>query len=314
MIGSGLKKLASEHNMKVAHGVAYGSMNGFAVTLSEGSGYKRMAISTKIREEEKLGLLQVQLSRRNLQKEFRVKSLELGEKFIDVIFLDNPGTMKKIYAFIEWFFPMLEESGAAKADVCAECGMSVADGKWKLINGNAHYMHESCAQRILRDVEMEKEQSKLENRGSYATGLVGALLGAALGAVAWAALLNFGYVASIVGLLIGFLALKGYDLLKGKQGKGKVAILVIAIVLGVLLGTFGGYMWQLAGMIGSGELPGMSYGDLPYLFVFLLSDSEFIAGAAKDILMGLLFAGLGTYGILRNTGKEVAGFKMIDLE
>ena len=313
MIGSGLKKLASEHNMKVAHGVAYGSMNGFAVTLSEGSGYKRMAISTKIREEEKLGLLQVQLSRRNLQKEFRVKSLELGEKFIDVIFLDNPGTMKKIYAFIEWFFPMLEESGAAKADVCAECGMSVADGKWKLINGCAHYMHESCAQRVLRDVELEQEQNKLENRGSYAAGFVGALLGAALGAVAWAALLNFGYVASIVGLLIGFLALKGYDLLKGKQGKGKVFILVIAIVLGVLLGTFGGYLWQLAGMVGSGELPGMSYGDLPYLFMFLLADSEFIAGAVKDILMGLLFAGLGTYGILRNTGKEVAGFKMTDL-
>lgn len=314
MIGSGLKKLASEHNMKVAHDVAYGSMNGFAVTLSEGSGYKRMAISTKIREEEKLGLLQVQLSRRNLQKEFRVKSLELGEKFIDVIFLDNPGTMKKIYSFIEWFFPMLEESGAAKADVCAECGMSVADGKWKLINGCAHYMHESCAQRVLRDVELEQEQNKLENRGSYAAGFVGALLGAALGAVAWAALLYFGYVASIVGLLIGFLALKGYDLLKGKQGKGKVVILVIAIVLGVLLGTFGGYLWQLAGMIGSGELPGMSYGDLPYLFVFLLADSEFLASAAKDILMGLLFAGLGTYGILRNTGKEVAGFKMTDLE
>jgi hypothetical protein len=35
-------------------------------------------------------------------------------------------------------------------------------------------------------------------------------------------------------LLIGWLANKGYDLCKGRQGKGKVAILVIAVIIGGL--------------------------------------------------------------------------------
>ena len=37
MIGSGLKKLASENGMKVARGVAYGALRGYAATLSEGN-------------------------------------------------------------------------------------------------------------------------------------------------------------------------------------------------------------------------------------------------------------------------------------
>jgi len=70
----------------------------------------------------------------------------------------------------------------------------------------------------------------------------------------WAVVLNLGYVASLVGLLIGFLALKGYDLLKGKQGKGKVAILIVAIVFGVLLGTFAEETFTVIGLINNGEL------------------------------------------------------------
>ena len=38
-------------------------------------------------------------------------------------------------------------------------------------------------------------------------------------------------LAAVGGLLIGFLALKGYDLFKGKQGKGKVAILIVIVLL-----------------------------------------------------------------------------------
>lgn len=38
MIGSALKKLAKEYDMTVDKGIAYGSLGGFAATLSEGPG------------------------------------------------------------------------------------------------------------------------------------------------------------------------------------------------------------------------------------------------------------------------------------
>lgn len=46
MIGSGLKKLAKQNGMSVSNGVAYGSLKGFATTMSEGNGYKLFEIST----------------------------------------------------------------------------------------------------------------------------------------------------------------------------------------------------------------------------------------------------------------------------
>lgn len=314
MIARGLKKLAAEYDMKVSSGVAYGSMRGYAATLSEGSGYKRLVLTTRILQPEKLGMLQVQTSRRELAKEFRVQKLKFGENHIDIVFLDNPGTIKRIRAFVDWFFPLLEESGATKADVCVECGTAAVGGRWKLINGVAYYMHETCAQKILRQAEAEQENAKQESQGSYLSGLLGALLGAALGALVWAGLLYAGYLASIVGLLIGFLAIKGYDLLKGRQGKSKLPVILVAIVFGVVLGTFGGYGLQLAGMISSGELPNWTYSEIPVLFEYLFADSDFLGAAGQDILMGLFFAALGTYGILIKAGKQIQRFKMTDLE
>ena len=143
----------------------------------------------------------------------------------------------------------------------------------------------------------------------------GSLIGAALGAIVWAIVLNIGYVASVVGLLIGWLAEKGYNLLHGKQGKAKIAVLIIAIIFGVLLGTFAADAFTLAGWINDGELSGYGYGDIPWLIGFLLeSNSEYRSGTLGNIAMGLLFAALGVFSLLRNAGKEVAGVKYIDLK
>ena len=143
---------------------------------------------------------------------------------------------------------------------------------------------------------------------------MGALIGAALGAVVWAIVLNMGYVASIVGLLIGFLAEKGYTLLHGKKGKGKVAILIVAVVAGVVLGTFGSDVFTLVSMIGSGETY-LTYGDIPQFLIMLLrEDPEYTSAVVSNILMGLLFAGLGVFALLRRAGNEVADMKFIDLD
>ena len=40
MVGSGLKKFATENGMKVAQGVAYGNLQGFAATMVEGANIK----------------------------------------------------------------------------------------------------------------------------------------------------------------------------------------------------------------------------------------------------------------------------------
>ena len=101
MIGSGLKKLAKENGMNVASGVAYGSLRGYAATLSEGSGYKQIVISTKFADPAKPQELQAMINQKNISREYRVQNLLFTASGIQIIFTDNPGTVKKIVAFID---------------------------------------------------------------------------------------------------------------------------------------------------------------------------------------------------------------------
>lgn len=308
MIGSALKKMARENGMTVQGGVAYGSLRGFAATLSEGSGYKKIDFAVNFPDPAGRVALMDLMGGMNLRKEYRVIQLGNNAKCIQVTFHDTIGTMKKIHAFLDWFIPLLKEHGATGADICSECGMPVENPIWAQVNGVCYPLHETCAQRVQAAVEADNTRRIEEDTGNYLTGTLGALLGAAIGAVVWALVLNAGYVASLVGLLIGWLADKGYNLCKGKQGKGKVAILIVAIVLGVVLGTLGADVMTLASMISSGELYGFTYGEIPMLMMLLLQeDTGYLSATISNIGTGLLFAGLGVFFILRQTAKDVSG-------
>ena len=315
MIGSALKKMAKENGMQVAHGVAYGAYRSFALTMSEGAGWKALEFATRISDPAAEDTLKRKLNEVDLKRTYRVQNLVIGPRSIAIMFHDNPGTMKKIQAFLDWFLPLLEESGATKANICNECGQDTfGNGSWVLIDGVAHYMHAACKDTVKRELADEAQAAKEEDTGSHLTGALGAIGGALIGAVVWAVVLMMGYVASIVGLLIGFLAEKGYNLAKGKQDKGKIAVLVIAIVLGVLVGTVAAAAISLAQMIASGELYEFTYGEIPMLILFLMmNDVEYMMATVSNCGMGLLFAALGVFGILRKAKKEVSGIRVIDL-
>lgn len=315
MIGSGLKKLAAEHGMKVDRGVAYGNLQGYAATMCEGSGWKRVVFSTCFADPVQKTLFMDAIQTVNVQKEYRVTNLSVAPNGILVDFLDNPGTMAKIRSFLAWFLPLLQQYQASAWNVCQECGCEVTAGKWMLINGVASFMHDSCAAKAARDVEGENERRKQEDDGTYLKGTIGAILGALLGAVVWALVLLAGYVASIIGLLIGWMSNKGYDLLHGKKGKGKVAILIVSVILGVIMGTLGATAISLAMEISEFPELGLTYGDIPAaMLVLFQEDAEFSSMILSNIGMGLLFAALGVYWLVIRTGKEVADEKIVELK
>lgn len=315
MIGSGLKKLANENGMKVAQGVAYGSLRGFAATLSEGSGYKQVVFTTTFPDLAERSRLVDLLHSMDLKTQYRITNLSIDGMRVYVVFHDTIGTMKKIYAFLDWFVPVLQEHGATGVNTCTNCGGQLTSGKWIMVNGIAYHQHDTCAARVKAEVEADNTRKEEEDTGNYLTGTIGALLGATVGAAVWAIVLYLGYVASVVGLLIGWLADKGYGLLHGKQGKAKVLILIFAIIIGVVLGTLAVDVVTLVGMINGGELPGFVLGDIPAILAVLFAeDAEYRGATIGNILMGLFFAALGVFALLRKTGKEVAGTKYAELK
>lgn len=313
MIGSALKKFAAKHNMTVSKGVAYGNMHNYAATLSEGVGYKAVQITTTFPEQGKVDELLNKLNAVNLQKEYRITDLQIHQDGVIILFHDNPGTQKKLEAFLDLFFPLLAETGATPYNICTECHCEITSGCWKLINNGAYYLHDSCAEKIKREIMTESDIKKQEDTGSYVTGFFGAILGAAVGSILWAILLCFGYIASIAGLAIGWCSEKGYRILHGRNGKGKLVILIIAILFGVLCGTAGGEGLSLVRSVMSGELSGYALSDIPFLILFLLLDSEYLTAVGGNILMGIIFAALGVFSLLRNTNREVSETKVIDL-
>lgn len=308
MIGSGLKKLATANGMKVSNGVAYGSLLGYAATMFEGSGFKAIIFVTKFTDLDKKNEFMLAVNGVNVEKEYRVRNINLSANRIEVVFNDNPGTMGKIEDFLTWFIPLLRNAQATPYNICPECGCEITSGRWVLMDGIACHMHDSCAQKAKREVEAKNEQKKEADDGSYITGAFGALLGAVIGAVLWAVVLKMGYVAGIVGFVIGWLANKGYDLLRGKQSKVKLVILGVAVIVGVLLGTFGGYLLELM------ELNPGSISDNIMWLIQLVDGGLIAEDLILNVLMGILFAALGVWALFAKAGREVAGSKFIELE
>lgn len=306
MIGSGLRKLAGEKGMTVANGVAYGSLHGYSATLSEGSGIKTLVFATRFSDIAQKIAFTEQIQSMGLDKEFKLNALEVQDKVISVVFLDTIGTMKRIRAFIDRFIPVLDRYGASKTDICSECGMILTGGSWKLVNGIAIHVHEACAERIRADIQVNNEERL--SAGSYLSGAAGAFVGAVGGAVAWAAIYLLGYVSSLVGFLIGFLAEKCYNLFRGKNGVGKIFILILAVIFGVLLGSIA------ANVIGiMGELD-IGIGDSLLLMIAAVAEvPEARTALIADTLMGLVYAAIGVVLLLIRTKKEVTGPKFIDL-
>ena len=167
MIGPGLKKLARENGMSVASGVAYGDFRGYAATFSEGSGYKLIAVTTKFPDEQAENSFMDELHRRDLKKEFRVQELIVSDNSIVVNFHDSIGTMKYISSFCDFFFPLLAQYGASGVNVCPECGGEFfGDGRWKLINGAAYHLHESCASSIAAGAAAQEQAARDADTGT----------------------------------------------------------------------------------------------------------------------------------------------------
>ena len=317
MIGARLKKYATSNGLSVDKGVAYGSFRGYATTLSEGAGYIQLVFSTSFEADSKQAAFRAVVEQQDLPKEFRVQNMSFAPNGINVVFLDNPGTMKKLEAFVDWFIPLLEQYGATKADTCIECGMPIENGTWILRDGVvACHVHSACADKVTREVAEGNEQRKNEDTGSYGKGFLGAFLGMLVGSILWAVIYALGYVAGLVGFVTGWLSNLLYDKFGGKQGKGKIAILIVLVILGVLLGTVLGLALYIGNLIVNGDWGAVyTLSDVPGLVVaLLLTEESVMLGTLKNIALGLLFAGLCVFGVIRNAGRQVADEKVTVLK
>lgn len=168
-----------------------------------------------------------------------------------------------------------------------------------------------------------------ESYGSILRGLLGALIGAILGAIIWGAVgILTQSVFTLVGILLGFLVAKGYELLKGREGAAKIAIVIICVILAVVLGEaiynvgmihktylenieeaateLAAYDVDLKALLE--ENPAEAYEKYIYteaeIFQMNFEDPTFWGGVAKNLAQALLFAAIGAAIVIIDMGKK----------
>lgn len=313
MIGSAYKKFAAERGLKCSNGICYGELNGFMVTLSEGRGYKDIYISAQCGQDT-CGRLMAEAD--VLKKKYKLNAFEVNSKFVYIAFLDGVGTLKRIVAFVDEFMPQLREYGVGGAEICPECGGTLDSGcVTKLIYGHAVKLHSGCAEEIINQMRDGEEQAA-EVKSNAGMGIIGAVLFGIVGAIPWAIVYALGWFVGWLGALIGFMVVKGYEKFGGNIKKSVIPVFAVIVILCVIFAQFLGDAFQLGYYIQNGEIYG-TFADIPsYIKILLEEEPEYRASVIKNIIIGLIFAALGVYGLFRSLISSVSSHskRIVDLE
>jgi hypothetical protein len=144
-----------------------------------------------------------------------------------------------------------------------------------------------------------------EREGNYATGIVGALLGAIVGAGLWLLVSYLGFYASIVGFVMAFLAQFGYRLFKGKVGRLMPAVILISLIIGIFVAN------SVEIAIGLAQDPslGLTFGEALGIAPLAFIDNEmfYVGKVWANAGLGLLFALMGSWRTIRNLASEAKG-------
>ena len=183
---------------------------------------------------------------------------------------------------------------------CEKCGKPLSGTAF--CENCGHTNPQPAVAQPIPPVATAAEPAAPVKRENIVTGIVGAIIGAALGAGSIILLNMLGYVASISGLILAICTLKGYELLGGKLSiKGVIVSLVLflvtpyiadrlswAIILTEELKTYdpsvslGMVFQKLHELLEYFDLSGEFTGDLVKLYLFVALGGGFtIFGAFK---------------------------------
>lgn len=180
--------------------------------------------------------------------------------------------------------------------ICNHCGQE-SSGK----------VCQHCGALMQPEVKATPEQSStsyvvVEKKENVITGIVGALIGAAIGGASIVLLTQLGFIASISGLILAVCTLKGYELLGGKLSTA-------GILVGVLLMLVTPYIadrisWAIViqeTFAAEGVTFGEAFAAVPYLIEEGGIDFGFYL---KDLLLLYLFVILGAFSTVWSKFKK----------
>lgn len=283
--------------------VAYGRIGSIFYSLEFDN--SRYGVNVTAFASKPGGILQDEITKYVAEegKQYKAKLSRIDGGAITVAFVTHVKRThaERIWAFLTAFDVYLEENGYVST--CTMCGCQ--EGLFCVFrNGMVKEVCENCFDSLSEASAQIKQQRK--TTGSYLSGAIGAILGGIIGIIPWVLLGVLGYISALSGIVMAILSFKGYQLLKGKQSKG-----MLFIIIGVLV------VFTYFGVIAS-EVA-VAYDDFSYFgisafeAVGFVTEFSFMADFSEtaplwgNIALGLLFAGAGSFGYLNKIKKQSTG-------
>lgn len=283
--------------------IAYGRTNDIFFNVQYVNYNCHALISVFVKNPNGINADQINLFLKENKKRFKTNNVTVSDGVISVL-MPSPTVVKAelVETFLNDFSAFLKENGYVSS--CTFCSSNESIG-YTFTDGMVREVCPECHEKLSNVVEDIKEER--ETSGSYLTGAVGAIIGGILGIIPWVLIGMIGWIAAVSGLIMAYLSHKGYMLLKGKVGKGMIWILIVVLVVF----TYVAVLISMGVMVMQ-EL-GLSLSDI-YIFKFLQTMLVFpftsepgVGEIWLQLALGWLFAGLGSYRILKKARKESSG-------
>lgn len=313
MIGTALKKLASQYRLTVNSGAAYGYLFGSFVTLTEGLLSHRLSIyvgsvhvplpqgETQTPAERCSALILDMIDKANGEANtYALTRSRLNPAMavthqgsaVTLNFRPDSAGTKGLARFLAEQMPRITPLTAPLQ--CMHCGGHTHGQGYpvRIAPDAVVPMHADC---LLASVKEFKG-------GKPLPGILGAVVGALIGAFFWAGLHILGMPAVLGAVLLFALTLGGYTLLHGVPGRAQAITVGACIAFAAVLGIAAGYAWEFHsqyasyGAVVSGLMRESVF--LRVMFRELFTSATLRTPLLLKLLCGLIFALLGAASAL----------------
>ncbi len=282
-----LTEVSKNHYSGIVNGYQYGlRLDNFGTSVAH------IKFFTYLDDEKKNTITSFLEGSKGLLK---ISTYEVGEYYIDLSFtvFTFASVANNIDSATRAVSKKLEEIGALDKKYCPVCGDEIVILETAFCDGFQIGIDQKCKQVLMQKMIYEEQQFK-SKPNNYLMGALGAGLFALIGAVIWVILgvatnSIFGYIAILVAFLAGF----GYNKFGGKNDKMKIIIPAIVTVVILLISLFIIYYVILSNEMSKYNINGNVFEMLGFLFE---NDADFKGGVIKDIIITLVFSGIGILG------------------
>jgi len=138
--------------------------------------------------------------------------------------------------------------------------------------------------------------------GNLFLGIIGAIIGAALGSVVWILIGKAGFIAGIAGFLMAVLAMKGYSLLAGSMDRKGLVISILIVLLMIFAANYTSYALEICTANNTLSLSGLidAYQRLPGL----LTAAKLWGSFSTDLAIAYFLTLLSCFSLIRNAFRH----------